>query len=475
MTEGSILRNLICFAVPVLIGNIFQQLYNVADTAIIGNILGDSALASVGASAPVYGLLIGFAGGLTNGFAVVIARYFGARNERELKKAVALTYILSAVIAFVLTASSLAILHPLMKSLKTPDEIIANTESYMRIIILFSAVTIAYNMLAGMMRAIGNSKAPLYFLIVSTFVNIGLDFLLVKGFGMGVAGAAIATVISQGVSVMLCFIYALKKCAILVFRKSKLGFDRKLISDLTSTGLSMGLMYAIVSIGSVILQGAVNSFGTSTITAHTAARKIDDIFMLTLGTIALSSSTFASQNYGAGKTDRVKRGIKCSIIIAEIWSAFSVIVCVFLRRPLIQALTGTSDDAVISTASKYIIWNISFFFVLSILLVLRSSLQGVGRKLVPVSGSIVEFLLKILAVAVLAPRLGYFGVCICEPVIWSVCAVIVLVDYNAFIRRTDKLTIDRKTETLSHFDLSSYVEDETPVFKAEAVIPLGQE
>ena len=475
MTEGSILRNLICFAVPVLIGNIFQQLYNVADTAIIGNILGDSALAAVGASAPVYGLLIGFAGGLTNGFAVVIARYFGARNERELKKAVALTYILSAVIAFVLTASSLAILHPLMKSLKTPDEIIANTESYMRIIILFSAVTIAYNMLAGMMRAIGNSKAPLYFLIVSTFVNIGLDFLLVKGFGMGVAGAAIATVISQGVSVMLCFIYALKKCDILVFRKSELGFDRKLISDLTSTGLSMGLMYAIVSIGSVILQGAVNSFGTSTITAHTAARKIDDIFMLTLGTIALSSSTFASQNYGAGKTDRVKRGIKCSIIIAEIWSAFSVIVCVFLRRPLIQALTGTSDDAVISTASKYIIWNISFFFVLSILLVLRSSLQGVGRKLVPVSGSIVEFLLKILAVAVLAPRLGYFGVCICEPVIWSVCAVIVLVDYNAFIRRTDKLTIDRKTETLSHFDLSSYVEDETPVFKAEAVIPLGQE
>ena len=406
--------------------------------------MGDSALAAVGASAPVYGLLIGFAGGLTNGFAVVIARYFGAGNEHEMKKSVALTYILSAVIAFVLTVSSLAVLHPLMKSLKTPNEIIVDTESYMRIIVLFSAVTIAYNMLAGMMRAIGNSKAPLYFLIVSTFVNIGLDFLFVKGFDMGVAGAAYATVISQGVSVVLCFIYALKKCDILVFQKCELVFDKALLSDLTSTGLSMGLMYAIVSVGSVILQGAVNSFGTSTITAHTAARKIDDIFMLPLGTIALASSTFASQNYGAGRTDRVKQGIKCSIIIAEIWSAFSVIVCVLFRRPLIQALTGTTDEAVISTASKYIVWNISFFFVLGVLLILRSSLQGVGRKLVPVTGSIVEFLLKILAVAVLAPQLGYFGICICEPIIWAACAVIVLIDYSIFTRKTDKKAVGRK-------------------------------
>ncbi|MBR6337487.1 MAG: MATE family efflux transporter [Ruminococcus sp.] len=444
MTEGSILKNLIYFAIPVLIGNIFQQLYNVADTAIIGNILGDNALAAVGASAPVYGLLIGFAGGLTNGFAVIIARYFGAGNEREMKKSVALVYILSAAIAFVLTVSSIAALHPLMKALKTPNDIIMGTESYMRIIIAFSALTIAYNMLAGMMRAIGNSKAPLYFLIVSTFVNIGLDFLFVKGFGMGISGAAYATVISQGVSVVLCLIYAVKKCGFLIFRKSELVFDKALLGDLISTGLSMGLMYAIVSVGSVILQSAVNSFGTATITAHTAARKIDDIFMLTLGTIALSSSTFASQNYGAGKIDRVKQGIKCSIIIAEIWSAFSVIVAVIFRRPLVQALTGTTDEAVIATASKYIVINISFFFVLSILLVLRSSLQGVGRKLVPVSGSVVEFLLKIVAVSILAPKLGYLGICICEPIIWAACAGIVLADYCFFIRKMNVRRVERK-------------------------------
>ena len=438
MTEGSILRNLIWFAVPVLIGNIFQQLYNIADTAIIGNILGDTALAAVGAAAPVYGLMIGFAGGLTNGFAVVIARFFGAGDERGVKRSVALTYLLSAVIAFVLTVASLIALHPLMASLKTPHEIIGDTEKYMRAIMLFSAVTIAYNMFAGMMRALGNSKTPLYFLIVSTFVNIGLDFLFVGAFKMGIAGAAYATVISQGVSVALCIWYVVKKCRVLLFSRRELTLDKPLLSDLATTGMSMGLMYAIVSVGSVILQGAVNSFGTTTITAHTAARKIDDIFMLPLGTIALASSSFASQNFGAGKMDRVKKGIKYSIFIALGWSAFSIIVAVLFRRPMIRALTGTSDPAVIATASKYIVWNISFFFVLSFLLVLRSSLQGVGRKLVPVTGSAVEFALKIVAAAVFAPKLGYFGICISEPVIWIACAAIVIADYMLFTRRIER-------------------------------------
>lgn len=436
MTEGNILKNLIFFAIPILIGNIFQQLYNVADTAIIGNILGDDALAAVGAAAPVYGLLIGFAGGLTNGFAVVIARYFGADKKREMANCISLTYLLSAVIAVVLTAGSVTILHPLMKFLKTPNEIITDTENYIRIIMLFSAITIAYNMLAAMMRAVGNSKTPLYFLVVSTFINIGLDVLFIQGFHLGVAGAAYATVISQGISALLCLLYILKKCDFLFFQKSNLRWDPSLLSDLTSTGLSMGLMYAIVSVGSVILQGAVNSFGTNTITAHIAARKIDDIFMLPLGTLSVAASTFTSQNYGAGKINRVKQGIRYSIMISMLWSAFSVLIATLLRKPLIHALTGTTDEGIIATASQYIIWNISFFFVLSILLILRSSLQGVGRKLVPISGSIAEFLLKIFAVAVLAPNLGYFGICISEPIIWVVCAAIVVVDYLVFIRKT---------------------------------------
>ena len=230
----------------------------------------------------------------------------------------------------------------------------------------------------------------------------------------------------------------MKKCNFLIFRKSDLIFDQELLSDLASTGLSMGLMYAIVSVGSVILQGAVNSLGTSTITAHTAARKIDDIFMLPLSTASMSASTFTSQNFGAGKMDRVKKGIKYSILIAFAWSAFSVLVVLLFRRPLIVALTGTTDKTVISTASQYIIWNVSFFFVLSVLIILRSSLQGVGRKLVPVSGSVMELLLKVLASLVIAPQLGYFGICILEPVIWFVCSLMVITDYIVFIRKSEK-------------------------------------
>ena len=449
MTEGSILKNLIWFAIPILIGNIFQQLYNVADTAIIGNILGDSAFAAVGAAAPVYGLIIGFAGGLTNGFAVIIARFFGANDMERLKKSVALTYILSAIIALVLTIASLLTLHPLMALLQTPDEIIADTESYMAIILLFSVITIAYNMLAGMMRAVGNTKAPLYFLIISVLVNIVLDFLFVSGFGMGVAGAAYATVISQAVSVIMCFIYAVKKCGFLIFDRRYLEMNKPLLADLSMTGLSMGLMYAIVSVGSVILQGAVNSLGTATITAHTAARKIDDIFMLTLGTISMASSTFASQNYGAGRLDRVKKGIKYGILLSFGWSAFSVLYAVLFRVPLISALTGTTDETVIETASQYIIINISFFFILGILLVLRSSLQGVGRKLVPVCGSGIELIMKVIAAAVVAPQLGYFGICILEPAIWCVCAVIVLIDYIVFIKSTEKKTALNKAAAVN--------------------------
>ena len=325
----------------------------------------------------------------------------------------------------------------LMTALKTPSDIIADTEGYIGVIMLFSTFTVLYNMMAGMMRAVGNSRTPLYFLIVSALLNVGLDLLFVKVFGMGVKGAAYATAVSQGVSVVLCFVYAYKKCRFLLFSRKRLKADRRILSDLISTGMSMGLMYAIVSIGSVILQGAVNSLGTDKVTAHIAARKIDDIFMQPIATVSLASSTFSGQNYGAGRTDRVKKGILCGIGVTTAWSAFSAVIVLLFGRQMICALTGTENADIISAASDYIIWNISFFAVLGVLCVLRSSLQGVGRKLVPVGGSVAELLLKIAAAAVV-PSLGYFGVCITEPVIWIVCAAAVTTDYFVFLRKQAK-------------------------------------
>ncbi|BBF41594.1 multi antimicrobial extrusion protein (Na(+)/drug antiporter), MATE family of MDR efflux pumps [Lachnospiraceae bacterium KM106-2] len=435
MTKGTPIKVILLFAIPILLGNVFQQLYNVADTAIIGNVLGDQALAAVGATAAIYGLIIGFANGMTNGFSVVLARFYGAGQKEEVKKTVALTMILTTMISIVLTLLSLLGLRPLLHFLNTPDSIITQSQRYLSIIFAFSIVTMFYNMFAGLLRAIGNSKVPLWALIVSTVINIVLDLLFVKGFSWGIGGAAYATVIAQGGSVILCILYIRHFCPLLVVKKEDICMDRKLIIELMTTGLSMGLMLAIVSVGSVALQSAVNGFGDKIIAAHTAARKIDDIFMLPLGTLSMAASTFASQNFGAGRMDRVKQGIKASILLAFIWSGISCIVVLAGGGFMARMLTGSTNSIVIETAVKYITINIPFFFVLSILLILRSSLQGVGKKLIPLTASMIELLAKFIAVGMITPVLGYFGVCIIEPIIWSVCSIIVAIDFIRFIEK----------------------------------------
>lgn len=439
LTEGKILKSLVFFAIPILIGNIFQQLYNVADTAIIGNVLGDQALAAVGATSALYSLVIGFANGITNGFSVVLARVFGEKDEEKLKQTSALIYFLTVIISIILTLASVISLHSILVMLKTPENILPKTESYLHIILTFAIVTMLYNMFSGILRAIGDSKTPLYFLLLSSALNVGLDFLFVKGLNRGIGGAAEATVIAQIVSVSLCIVYIWKKCPVLKFSMRYLKWDKALVKELLLTGFSMGLMLVVVSIGSVALQSAVNSLGEQIIAAHTAARKIDEIFMMPLGTLATAAATFASQNFGAGKYDRVYKGIKDAVLIAIGWSACAILIVFAIGKYMVKWLTGTSDVEIISNALMYMKINIVFFLVLSILLVLRSSLQGVGRKIVPVLGSGIELILKFGAVNIITNRLGYFGVCILEPIIWGICAVLVLGDFIVYQKTNKKV------------------------------------
>lgn len=439
LTEGKILKSLVIFAIPILIGNIFQQLYNVADTAIIGNVLGDQALAAVGATSALYSLVIGFANGITNGFSVVLARVFGEKDEEKLKQTSALIYFLTVIISIILTLASVISLHSILVMLKTPENILPKTESYLHIILTFAIVTMLYNMFSGILRAIGDSKTPLYFLLLSSALNVGLDFLFVKGLNRGIGGAAEATVIAQIVSVSLCIVYIWKKCPVLKFSMRYLKWDKALVKELLLTGFSMGLMLVVVSIGSVALQSAVNSLGEQIIAAHTAARKIDEIFMMPLGTLSTAAATFASQNFGAGKYDRVYKGIKDAVLIAICWSACAILIVFAIGKYMVKWLTGTSDAEIISNALMYMKINIVFFLVLSILLVLRSSLQGVGRKVVPVLGSGIELILKFGAVNIITNRLGYFGVCILEPIIWGICAIMVLVDFVVYQKTYKKV------------------------------------
>ena len=440
MTSGSPLRIILLFSLPILLGCIFQQLYNVADTAVVGHNLGDQSLAAIGATSSLYILIINFANGFMNGFSVIIAKYFGAGNESKMKNAVSLSVVLSVGLAVLLTAAGLICINPLLRLLGTPDDIFAESSAYLTIIIVFLSVTVFYNMLAGMLRAVGNSVVPLIALIIATFINIALDIIFIKYFHMGVAGAAYATVIAQVVSAVVCFVYICIKCPLLRFSPKHLSLDKLLLGELLGTGLSMSLMMAVVDMGSVILQSGINSFGSATITAHTAGRRIDYMLMMPISSIGAAAATFTSQNYGAGRLDRVAKGVKISVLITYVWNTAVVILCALFGRAAITLLTGTSDKEIIATAFQYLIINVPFFFILSILSIFRNCLQSIGRKYAPIIGSVVEMLSKLIAVRLLVPALGYLGVCILEPIIWLMCAIIVFIDFCHAIKKLKNTT-----------------------------------
>jgi putative MATE family efflux protein len=358
----------------------------------------------------------------------------------SLKESISLTVVLSIATSVILTTASILGVRALLEFLNTPENIIDDAQDYLLIILTFSIVTMLYNMLSGMLRAIGNSKVPLYALMVSTVVNILLDILFVKYLSMGINGAGYATVLAQGVSVVFCLVYICKKSPLLKFERKYLRFNRYLIGELTTTGLSMALMLAIVDIGSVALQSAVNSFGEATITAHATSRKMFSMFTMPLSTLSMASSTFASQNYGANRMDRVKKGIVSTILVSFIICTISVVVSYTLCDTISYALTGTSDKEILSTVRQYITINLPFSYVLSVLLILRSSLQGIGKKAVPLLGSIIELVSKFVAVRYVAPVLKYLGVCFLEPAIWIVCAILVGVAFIVYMNQYRKVS-----------------------------------
>lgn len=438
MTEGKILPILLSFALPILIGNAFQQLYNVVDTAVIGNILGDEALAAVGATSAVYSLMIGFTNGMSNGFSVVIARHFGSGDEEQLHRVVNLTFLLALIISGALTLASIFFLHPLLVFLKTPDEILVLSEQYISLIMRFVSVTMLYNMLAGMLRALGNSRIPLYVLILSSIVNVILDIVFVKYCGMGVRGAAFATVLAQVLSVLLTLIYIILKCPLLHLKLQYFTLSLKLIGELLSTGFSMAMMLVLTNIGTVAMQGAVNSLGTQVITGHTAARKIHDLFMLPMGTICTSAATFVSQNYGAKKPDRIHQGIKISLWVGTVWSGIALLIVLFLGKPLIIALTGTEDNYVVQICFRYLITNVPFYTLVNILLVYRNSLQGLNQKIVPVVASTMELIGKFVGAFVFVPLMDYWGICIIEPITWVATIPVVAISFYRVSHRLNE-------------------------------------
>ena len=321
LIHGPIFKSLVIFAIPLLISNIFQQLYNTVDTMIVGQYLGDVSLAAIGSCAAIYDLLVGFALGIGNGLSIVTARSYGSKDETLLKKSVASSIVIGIIVS--------VFLRPLLNILNTPIEIIDEAYSYIFFIVLFIIVMFAYNLCAGLLRAIGNSMMPLIFLIISSVLNVGLDILFITQFQMGIRGAAVATVISQGISVILCIIYIIKKTRVLLPEKKHFQMDKDLYRELLGQGFSMGLMSCIVSAGSVILQYGINNLGYLIIAGHTAARKLYMFFNMPFIAMALGISTFVSQNKGANQKERIKKALKYAYIY-DVIAAIVVTVIILL-------------------------------------------------------------------------------------------------------------------------------------------------
>ncbi len=429
LIHGPIFKSLLLFAVPIFVSNLFQQLYNTVDTMIVGNVLGDVSLAAIGACGSIYELLVGFGQGIGNGLAIVAARAYGAQDEALLKRTVAGSIVIGAISSALITILGSIALHPLLQLLDTPEEIIEEAYSYISVIAWFVVVMFAYNLCAALLRAIGNSVMPLVFLVFSSCLNVVLDLIFIVRLGMGVRGAAVATVLSQGVSVLLCLLYIFKRTPLLIPSREHFVPDRRLYTDLVGQGLSMGFMSSIVSAGSVILQYGINGLGTLVIAGHTAARKLFAFTAMPVMSLSMAASTFVSQNRGADQPQRIRQGLRQCYIFSFAIAAVITLAMVVGAHWLVQLISGSSEPIVLENGARYLQWNAPFYSVLGVLLTTRYALQSLGQKVLPLVSSVIEFAGKVVFVLIFIPRFEYNAVILCEPVIWCLMAIQLVFTY----------------------------------------------
>lgn len=434
MTSGNILRILLTFALPVFFGSLLQQFYNLADTAIAGNMLGDAALAQIGATSALYSMLTTFSVGLNNGFAISVSRWFGAGDNRKMKQAAAWMMVFSLSIGLFLAALLFLLRCPLLRLLQTPDTAFAGALAYITVIFLGLPFTMLYNMEASLLRAIGNSVVPLLFLAFSSVLNIILDVWFLGSLHMGIQGASIATVLAQAVSALLGLFYLYRSYPLLRFSFDSLRTGFSFALDVFFNGLSMALMNAVYNIGSVILQGSINALGSTYIAAQVGGRRLAEMFMLPGDSLGASMATYSSQNFGAGKRKRIGDGAKIACALYLIWWLAALLFTFTIAPAVIRLITGSQDPEVLSNALMYLQVCVPIFPPMGFLVILRNCLQGMHHRYVPLFCSVLELIGKILFALFLVPSIGYRAVCFCEPTTWIICCAVICI-FTFMIRK----------------------------------------
>ena len=427
MTQGDPFRLVLQFSMPLFCSNLLQQLYNLTDTALAGHLLGSAALAEIGATAALYGLIMNFAFGMNNGLALTVSRCFGAGEREGIRRAVGWMVTLSAAVSIVLTTVSLLGRGALLQVLQVPAEVWDGAAAYLTVILLGIPLTMLYNMEAALLRAVGNSVTPLLFLLFSSVLNVGLDAAFMGPLGMGVRGAAVATVLAQGISAVLGAVYLLRSYPELHFAPAHFKKStRRAVMNMFWAGMSMGLMSAIYNLGSVALQSSINALGSVYITAQTAARRMAEMYFIPGGALGISVATFSSQNLGAGRRSRIWQSVRAALKIYFVWWLFVLAFTFLLGEPVLRLITGSSDARIISNAMLYLKISVPIIPPMAVLVILRNMLQGIRHTVEPLLASALELIGKVVFAVWLVPVWGYRAVCFCEPTTWVICFVFIL-------------------------------------------------
>jgi putative MATE family efflux protein len=417
LTVGNPGLLIVSFTLPLLVGNLFQQFYNMADTFIVGRTIGVSALAAVGCTGSINFLILGFVLGFTSGTSIITAQRFGAGDVRGIHRSFAASVWLGIGMTLILTAGSVLLTRPLLLLLRTPAEIFDDAYAYIIVIFWGTAAAVLFNMLSNIMRAVGDSRSPLIFLVIACIINIILDYVFILVFHTGVEGAAYATVIAQLVSGLLCIYFIRKKFPLLRINREDWRIHPGEIREHLRVALPMGFQMSIIAIGVVVIQFALNRLGTTAVAAFTAAQKIDTVATFPLSSFGVAMATYTAQNYGARKIDRIRKGVIQCAVISGSFSILMGILFFFTGGRLASVFIG-ADPGAVSLAHIYLRINGSCYFILALLFIFRHTLQGLGDSLVPTVAGIMELVMRIFAAVILPGFLGFTGICIASPLAW---------------------------------------------------------
>ncbi|OOM10432.1 MATE family efflux transporter [Clostridium saccharobutylicum] len=444
LTEGNPAKLILLFTVPLLIGNIFQQFYNIADTFIVGRTIGINALAAVGCTGSIMFLIVGFAQGLTAGLTIITAQKFGADDKQGVKESYFVGIVISLILTIILTTISTIFARPILELMNTPAEIIDDAYNFVFIIFLGIIASMFFNFFSNIIRALGDSRTPLVYLVVACILNIILEFGFILIFKMGVRGAALATVIAQGVSALLCIWYIKRNLPVLKLTKSDLKISKDVFIEHVRMALPMGFQASIIAIGAIIVQFALNSLGAVSVAAYTAAQKIDTIAIQPMMSFGITMATYTAQNYGAGKIERIKEGVRKCILISVSFSIIVGLTNTLTGHFFTAIFVGYDQKEVISLSQLYLTSNGLCYFILSLLFIYRYTLQGLGQSFIPTVAGIMELLMRTFAAIELSKPLGFLGVSLSNPLAWFGACIPLISAYYITIKKISNEHLEKE-------------------------------